>query len=296
VTEIAPPTFLDVPHLLESSVPRPRAGWLGYGAGGLLLVVLMATLVVAGSEEGRNLARFLSAIAMVAVVVAMAAVATVTVRRFRSQQALVEAAGELVQLRRWPQAGLVLEQILSQPLPTYAMRSQALIYLSSVLARYHRFDDAIKVHEHLLDHELVDGGAAFGVRVGRAMAMLREDHLFDADRAIAELRRLEGNEETAGLALVEIYRDVKTGHPDEAIDIFETRLPTLCDQLGHRLADAYALAARAYDLRQRETEARDAWSKATLLAPPHELLRRYPEVTPVSEKYPASPAPPGALG
>jgi hypothetical protein len=204
VTEIATPTFLDVPQLLESSVPRPRAGWLGYGAGGLLLVVLMATLLIAGSEEGRNLARFMSAIAMVGVVVAMATVAVATVRRFRAHQALVQAAGELVQLRRWPQAGLVLEQILSQPSPTYAMRSQALIYLSSVLARYHRFDDAIKVHHHLLEHDLVDGGAAFGVRVGRAMAMLREDHLFDADRAIAEHRRRGGDQETPGLALVEI--------------------------------------------------------------------------------------------
>jgi hypothetical protein len=128
------------------------------------------------------------------------------------------------------------------------------------------------------------------------MAMLREDHLFDADRAIAELRRLEGDQETAGLALVEIYRDVKTGHPDEAIDIFETRLPTLRDQLGHRLADAYALVSRAYDLRERATDARDAWHKATLLAPPIELLRRYPEVAPVAEKYPPSPAPAGALG
>jgi hypothetical protein len=165
-----------------------------------------------------------------------------------------------------------------------------------VLARYHRFDDAIAVHNHLLEHELVDGGAAFGIRVGRAMAMLREDHLFDADRAISELRRLEGNEETAGLALVEIYRDVKTGHPDEAIDVFETRLPTLRDQLGHRLADAYALVSRAYDLRGREAEARGAWEKATLLAPPIELVRRYPEVAPVAEKYPASPAPAGAIG
>jgi hypothetical protein len=296
VTEPVLPTFLDVPELLKSSVPRPRAGWLGYGAGGLLLVVLMATLVLATSDEGRNFARFMSALAMVGIVVAMGAVATSTVRRFRGQQALVEAAGELVQLRRWPQAGLVLEQILSQPLPTYAMRSQALIYLSSVLARYHRFDDAIAVHNHLLDHEFVDGGAEFGVRVGRAMAMLREDHLFDADRAISELRRLEGTEETAGLALVEIYRDVKTGHPDEAIEIFQSRLPTLRDQLGHRLADAYALVARAYDLRQREPETRDAWAKATLLAPPLELVRRYPEVTPVAEKYPAAPAPQGALG
>ena len=30
---------------------------------------------------------------------------------------------------------------------------------------------------------------AHGLRLARAMAMLREDHLFDADRAISELRR-----------------------------------------------------------------------------------------------------------
>ena len=294
MTEIAPPTFLDVPHLLESSVPRPRAGWLGYGAGGLLLVVLMATLVVAGTEDGRNLARFLSAFAMVGVVIAMAAVATVTVRRFRSQQALVEAAGELVQLRRWPQAGLVLEQILSQPLPTYAMRSQALIYLSSVLARYHRFDDAIKVHEHLLDHEFVDGGAAFGVRVGRAMAMLREDHLFDADRAISELRRAAGEKDSAGLALLELYRDVRTGHSEDAVERFNRTLTVMRDELGHRVADAYALVARAYDLLGRTSEAQDAFAKATLLAPPPELYRRYPEVQKLDGRYRPAYAPPEA--
>jgi tetratricopeptide (TPR) repeat protein len=171
-----------------------------------------------------------------------------------------------------------------------------LVYLASVLSRYHRFDDAIKVHDHLIEHELTDAATAFGVRAGRAMAMLREDHLFDADRAISEMRRLDSSRESATLALVEIYRDVKTGHPDEAIDLFETRLPSLRDQLGHRVADAYALVSRAYHLRGREAEARDAWAKATVLAPPVELVRRYPEVTPVAEKYPTTPAPAGALG
>ena len=209
---------------------------------------------------------------------------------------MVEAAGELVQLRRWPQAGLVLEQILSRPSPSHLLRSQALMYLATVLARYHRFDDAIAVQNHLLDHALLDRNSAFALRVGRAMAMLREDHLFDADRAISEMRRLEGPEESAGLALVEIYRDVKTGHPDEAIDLFETKLPTLRDQLDHRVADAYALASRAYDLRGRDAEARDAWAKATLLVPPGELVRRYAEVKSIAEKYPASGAPAGALG
>jgi tetratricopeptide (TPR) repeat protein len=297
VSEPTPPQiFLDVPRLIEGSEPRPRSGWFGYGVAGLLLVLLMSALLVAGSEEGRNAARLMSAGVMIGIITAMAVLAVSTVKRHRAEQAMVEAAGELVQLRRWPQAGLILEQILSHPSPSHALRSQALIYLASVLARYHRFNDAITVHNHLLERELVDEGTAFGVRAGRAMAMLREDHLFDADRAISELRRLERTGESALLTLVEIYRDVKTGHPDEAIELFETRLPSLRDQLGHRLADAYALAARAYDLRGRKTEAQDAWVKATLLAPPGELLRRYPEVGTIAENYIPSPAPAEALG
>lgn len=269
---------------------------MGYGAGALLIVVVMSALTVVGTDEQRLAARFIASVVMVGIVVTLSVFAVNTVKRHRAEQAMVEAAGELVQLRRWPQAGLVLEQILSRPAMTFAQRSQALVYLASVLSRYHRFDDAIAVHNHLLEHELTDAQTAFGVRVGRAMAMLREDHLFDADRAINEMRRLDSARESAGLALVEIYRDVKTGHPDEAIDLFETRLPTLREQLGHRVADAYALASRAYDLRGREAESRDAWMKASLLAPPVELVRRYPEVTAVADKYPAAPAPAGALG
>ena len=100
--------------------------------------------------------------------------------------------------------------------------------------------------------------------------------------------------ESAGLALVEIYRDVKTGHPDEAVAIFEQRLPVMRDQLGHRVADAYALAARAYDLLGRTAEAQDAYMKATLLSPLIELHRRYPEVEKLAGRYAPSPAPPEA--
>lgn len=269
---------------------------MGYGMGALMIVILMAALTLVSTDEARNVARVMSAVAMIAIVVTLAVFAVNTVKRHRAEQAMVEAAGELVQLRRWPQAGMVLEQILSRPAMTFGQRSQALVYLASVLSRYHRFDDAIIIHNHLIDHDLTDSGTAFSIRVARAMAMLREDHLFDADRAISEMRRLDGDRDSAGLALVEIYRDVKTGHPDEAIDLFQTQLPPLRDQLGHRVADAYALVSKAYDLRAREVEAREAWAKATLLAPPMELVRRYPEVTAIAEKYPAAPAPQGALG
>ena len=291
-----PPAFLDVPALLESSQPRARVGLFWYALGGFLLVVLGATLISRSSETGRRLVDALSALAMVTVVAGMMVFTLLTVRRHRAEQQEVEAASELVQLRRWPQAAAVLEQILSRPARTNALRSQALIYLGSVLARYHRFDDAIGVFDHLLEHDLVDPSTGHGLRLGRAMAMLREDHLFDADRALAELRRTvaAAGVESAGLALIEIYRDVKTGHPDEAITIFEQRLETMRNQLGHRVADAYALAARAYDLLGRTAEAQDAYARATLLAPLVELHRRYPEVEKLAGRYEPAPAPPEA--
>ena len=287
------PQLLDVPALLESSKPRARVSWFWYAAGGFLLVVMSATLLSGHSDTGKRLVDALSALMMVALISGMMVMTVVTVRRHRAEQEQVEAASEMMQLRRWPQAALLLREILSRPARGIGLRSQALIYLGAVLARYHRFTDAIAVYDHLLDHQLVDGGTAYGLRLGRVMAMLREDHLFDADRAIAELRRL-GNSagvDSGGLALVEIYRDVRTGHPDEAVAIFEDKLPVLRDQLGHRVADAYALAARAYDLLGRSAEAQDAYSRATLLAPLIELHRRYPEVEKLAGRYATSPAP-----
>jgi hypothetical protein len=143
----------------------------------------------------------------------------------------------------------------------------------------------------LLETVRFDENTAHGIRLGRAMAMLHEDHLVDADRAISELRRTTQDRKSAGLALVEIYRDVKTGHPAEAIELFHESLPVLRQQLGHRTGDAYALLARAYDLLGREAEARDAYEKATVLTPISELRRRYPEVAKLSAKFTPAPAP-----
>jgi hypothetical protein len=127
------------------------------------------------------------------------------------------------------------------------------------------------------------------------MAMLREDHLVDADRAISELRRGPAARESAGLALVELYRDVKTGHPAEAVELFEARHPVLRDQLGIRVCDAYGLAARAYDLLGRDSEAARAWERATLLSPPAELARRYPELQPLIGKLSPAEMPASAI-
>ena len=105
------------------------------------------------------------------------------------------------------------------------------------------------------------------------------------------LTKLPRLPESAGLALIEIYRDVKTGHPAEAIEMFETKLPSLTEQLGHRVADAYVLAAKAYDLLGRSDDAQATFEKATLLSPLAELARRYPEVESLETKYQPALAP-----
>ena len=62
-------------------------------------------------------------------------------------------------------------------------------------------------------------------------------------------------------------------------------------QLGHRVADAWALVARAYDMLDRREEAQAAFNNATVLMPLPELARRYPEVAALMPKYPSAVAP-----
>jgi hypothetical protein len=318
------PAFLDVPALLERSQPRGAGGRLWQMAGVFLLVVLISSYITSRGGTAAMIMNALSIVLMIALIGAMGLISWFMYRKARDEQFLLDSIEELIRLRRWPEAGSLLEQMLARPTRTPQARVQALIFLTGVLARYNRFDDAIAVQNHLLEHAPLDGGTAHGLRLARAMAMLREDHLFDADRAINELRRQvtragramneaaaaddkhaedQGSSKqagpleqppqslSAGLALVEIYRDVKTGHPAEAIQMFEATLPALREQLGHRVADAYVLVARAYDLAGRDAEAQLHYEKATLLAPPVELHRRYPETGALREKYQPAAAP-----
>jgi tetratricopeptide (TPR) repeat protein len=314
MNEPTPVQFLDVPALLERSQPAPRTGWFWYGLGAFILVVLLSAYANTRSPEMATLVRTLSGFIMFGLMVGMGVITWFAVKGQRAEQLQLEAAEELVSLRRWPQAAVLLEAMLMRPTRSPGSRVQALIYLSTVLARYHRFDDAIAIQNHLLDNVIMDSATSHALRLSRAMAMLRSDHLFDADRAIAELRRstrraeeMIGDDtedeppapagatfESAGLALVEIYRDVKTGHPAEAIEMFDAKLPILKQQLGHRVADAYVLAAKAYDLLGRTAEAQSAYENATLLSPVDELSRRYPEVQSTGEKYSFARAPAAA--
>jgi tetratricopeptide (TPR) repeat protein len=282
--------FLDVDRLLESSPARPRFN-MGWGLGAVLLIALFTTALAGGAPAAARQAVAVGCgLVMLAAIAGMSVFSVYTVRRLRAEHQRVEQIGELVQLRRWADAAMALELYLSQPAATPQLRVQALVFLAPVLARLERYEDAIAVQTYLIERAGIDPGGSAAMRVGRAMAMLHQDHLFDADRAISELRRSPAAG-SAALALVELYRDVKTGHPAEAIELFEQKRAIFRDQLGHRAADAYALAARAYDLLGREADARAAFRSATLLAPAVELFRRYPEVNKLSDRFHPAPAP-----
>jgi hypothetical protein len=315
----APQQFLDVPALLDRSLPRRIGLRLWQVAGLFMLVVLLSTYLSGRGGGSAQLVSALSGLLLLGLVGGLIVMSGFIVRRARAEQERVEAIEEVVRLRRWPEAAAMLEQLLARPTRTPQARVQGLIFLTMVLARYNRFEDAIAVQNHLLEHAPLDGGTAHGLRLAQVMAMLRQDHLFDADRAINELRRQvsragramnqaagdAGNEPppaesppqslSAGLALVEIYRDVKTGHPAEAVELFDSTLTAMREQLGHRVADAYVLVAKACDLLGRADDARAHYEKATLLAPAVELHRRYPETASLTGKYQAAAAPKGAF-
>ncbi len=283
--------FLDVHSLLESSHPRPRVNWFWYGVGIFALVVMIASYVSSKSQAAEKWVDLASVLLMLGIGAAMATLTMRAVARQRSEHQQVEAIEELVQLRRWDQAGMMIHNLLSHPTRMPQARVQALIYLTSVLARYHRFDDAIEVQNYLIEHHFVDPGTEYGLRLGRAMAQLRQDHLVDANQSISELRRAVGDQRSGGLTLVEIYRDVRTGHPAEAIELFHANLDVLREQLGHRVADAYALTACACDQLDRRDEAQKLYTDATTLVDPAELNRRYPETNSLSQKYTTAAAP-----
>jgi tetratricopeptide (TPR) repeat protein len=324
--------FLDPQTLIERSQVVAAPGGTPY----FLMFVLLGPLLLflPSSESPTNVVlKFVILIALLGLSIVWWLTTKSKMEAHRRESIAVDALDELVQLRRWTDAATHAQRILSDGMLSAQRRMQALLSLATILLRYHRFDDARVVHDYLLNPEdgapTADGPTGHSIRVARAMALLRDDRLVDADRAINELRRdvrnardearrgeaqareqrelheprdaIEAREsldaretapiESAGLALVELYRDIKTGHPDEAVALFEDKRKALRDQLGHRVGDAWALVAKAYDLQGHADQARDAYLRATALCPPVELHRRYPETADLESKYPATAIP-----
>jgi len=295
----------DVQGLIESSRARPHK--IAFALPVMILSLLSIPFLMRASRDTPSL-YFLTFIPLFVLFVISR-----LLRRFHrsieSEQQHSEKLEELVQLRQWPQALSLGISLLSGPMKMESARLSALIAFSSVLIRHHWFESARLIHDEVIAfRNQIDPSMIHTISVARAMTFLREDRLVDADTAITELRRdvnrardaarrartESGNEiddetvrsiDSAGLALLELYRDIKTGHFDEGIELFESKVKLMRDQLSVRVADAWVLVARAYDARGRTDDAARAFRHATTLAPVGELVRRYPEIAPLEQRF-----------
>src|SRR6202035_3824126 len=90
--------FLDVPFLLEASLPRQRTGWFWYGLGGLLLGVLASGYISMHSAAANAGMTLISGLVMCGMMIGVSTVSWQAVRRARLEQAQLESIEELVQL------------------------------------------------------------------------------------------------------------------------------------------------------------------------------------------------------
>lgn len=234
------------------------------------------------------------------------------VRTLKREAAVLDQVEDALALKRYPEVAYHLEWLMSQPMRSDQHRLRGLVLLATTLARLGRYDEALNVYNELVEAERVAGPSGAMVKLGRAMVMLQSDHLYDADRAIIDLRRLidRGGAEDelqridasiptqpadalsiGALRLIELYRDVKTGHAEEAIQLFEQNLPLMTAGLGHRVGEAHALAAVAYDRLGQTDTARSRFLDGTALQGVGDMLNRYPELRPLIAKYHPTPAP-----
>lgn len=312
---------IDVPALIALSRPTGSGQRLG------LVVPAAWALVLATAIAGKS-----SGVSTAVAFVAIAATASVSMilrssnRGVERERQVVGRIEDQLALKNVGQVLPELSALLSRPMRRVDHRLRALVLLATALARIDRQDDALLLYEELLDREQIIGPGAAAVRLARAVALLKADRLYDADRAISDLRRdlsrrpqpdrretgPAATPEAAAIAgptdfstlpaagdamtyaatrLVELYRDVKTGHPVDAIELFTADRQALRTGLGHRYAEALALVAAAHDRLNHPEEAAGHFADATALAPAVDLVRRYPELAPLPGRYAVTPTP-----
>lgn len=260
-----------VDHLLESSKPQRQQS--------LLMPIFLLGVVVASLYSLGGSSPLLGALVPVvfagSIVVAVLHGARIS-RRQQKEKGALRQIDESIRLGNWQQAAVVVDQFLSKPVMLPQVRVQGLIYLGAVLVRQGQYQQVLDLYKHLLETVAFPPQIAVSLRCTRVYAMLREEHLSDAYQAIAQLKR-ETPAGSAAVSLLELYRLVKMGHPDDALELFGQKQAQLAAQLGHRSCDGWALAAVAAWALGRQQDADGYARNAGLLGDVREIAQRFPE-------------------
>lgn len=278
-------------HVLAASRPRPRVPV--YHVAVIAFVATLAGMFFGdGITDGASLVRKIVPLIVPLGVLAFALCwGAHLAAEMRAEDRAVGNAEDALHAERLELAAHIIANLTASAMYSNANRFRALWVYIGALLDLRRFDDVVSASGQMLA-EGVPSDMAGPLWAAMAYSLLREDRLVDATGALHELRKLSRSDSAgpapAMLALVEMYRDVTSGHPDEVLESHAKHRDAIAAALGYRVSDADALAALAAHLRQRHDFAATLWQRATLLQPAAELLTRYPELQPLIT-YPASP-------
>lgn len=270
-TAIKDVTSQDLDSLLECSRPRRTPS--------LLAPMFLAGIIAAAmlSVPGNSVwVQPVVPLVFAAVLFMAMRQASRLAQRQREDAELLRMADEGLRLARWDQVNAAISKLLSRPANRPHVRFQGLIYLGGLLNRVGRYHDVIRLYDDLQAEAVFPPPIATSLRCMKAYAMLRDDRLSDAYEAVAELRR-ESSGGSGMVSVLELYRLVKTGHHEDALALFEEKRAQITEQMAHRSADAWALAAVAALSLSRSEQAAQYARNAALLADSGEIVRRFPE-------------------
>jgi hypothetical protein len=288
------PSPLDVGSLADASRPKP----VFRHAGRVIVFAVVAMFLVVLLPVSLGTKAIVQVLAWGTILAGAGFVWNLS-RSLRDEGRQLDTIEDLLSLKRPGDALPRLVFLLSSPMRSAQGRLRALMLLAATMGRTQRYDEVLAIDEQLLVGEGLVGGAGTVVKLGRALAMLHADRLYDADRAINDLRRsIDRNPDHANdtlawaaLRLIELYRDVKTGHDAEAVELFQSHRDRITLGLGHRAGEAHALVAIAHHRLGQADAARAAMASATTLQGVGDLVRTYPELRPLLSLYPPAPAP-----
>lgn len=275
-----PPTSDQVTAYLQRhalTLPSPWKQWTP-----LLVITGAVILLLAVNSQFMLLLVWLGLMAMIGTAVIRAR----AMRQIQKQMQRIEESSlgrEYVTALRliWK----LIPQVRSQP----QMHTRAVALLAHNLQHVQAFDASVVAFDHIIKRLPAEHPAAIQFKLEQAMAMLASDQLADGDSLVRSLRYLPEKYPntvlSGGYELALLYQQTRTNHFADMLPRADEAIARL-RPLGLEAGRGYAMLALAFwTMRETdasyESQARQWWSRATLLLAPEELVARHDELRPL---------------
>ncbi len=292
-------------ELIASSRPRRKPTKLGtFVLIGFVLLIL-SLLASADTEQGQLIRLLLSS----AILICLGISAVMSVMRRKVLAKCSQQVSDLCLQEKWSQAIEPLRQLLGQPVPLAQIRYQGLLELAGVAEHTGQLEGAAEIYEAIAQ-EQPHGLLGSLAMVGKAIVLLKLDHLADADTII---RRLEVSVQSQSLKslvmLGRLYQQIKTSHYCDALTDSSDKCELARIEMSSKAAYVYALLSLACRHQQISASSDEStnnspesggpnaevlWQQATMLLGPDILVEKFPELSELRQAYPSAPPLPGA--